>query len=199
MPKKYFISIRNRLFGSGGGVNQTGCDGACTESRAYRYHWDGVGDYLEEINDPKPSGRYCLNRRDKVAEIPASQWDVDTFYDPDPESSGVHPLHTGMGDFLSVVDQFDPQFFGISPSETISMDLKQRLLLEVSWEALENAGIVQDRLAGSKTGVFIGISANEHFQLLMAPDNLNQIDTYHITGNTLNAAAGRYLHLSWIP
>ncbi len=144
----------------------------------------------------RPSGTCCIIEEMRSLRFPhhGGTWMLFTI----PIRKPWVKCTPGMG-ILSVVDQFDPQFFGISPREAISMDPQQRLLLEVSWEALENAGIVQDRLAGSKTGVFIGISANEHFQLLMAPDNLNQIDTYHITGNTLNAAAGRYLILFRIP
>jgi acyl transferase domain-containing protein/acyl-CoA synthetase (AMP-forming)/AMP-acid ligase II/pimeloyl-ACP methyl ester carboxylesterase len=93
------------------------------------------------------------------------------------------------GGFLENVDQFDPQFFGITPRETQRMDPQQRLLLEVSWEALENAGIASEQLTGSATGVFIGISSSDYSQLQLHYGT--EIDAYAGTGNAHSIAANR--------
>jgi acyl transferase domain-containing protein/acyl-CoA synthetase (AMP-forming)/AMP-acid ligase II/pimeloyl-ACP methyl ester carboxylesterase/acyl carrier protein len=93
------------------------------------------------------------------------------------------------GGFLKDVDKFEPQFFGISPRETERLDPQQRLLLEVSWEALENAGIPADTLAGSKTGVFVGISSSDYSQLQLHYGVA--VDAYAGTGNAHSIAANR--------
>ncbi|TGO03759.1 hypothetical protein PN36_00390 [Candidatus Thiomargarita nelsonii] len=143
--------------------------------------------FPKEANNPEKLWQILHDGVDVITEVPSQRWDVDAFYDPDPKVPGK--TYTRHGGFLSVIDQFDPHFFGISPREAISMDPQQRLVLEVSWEALENAGLVQNRLAGSQTGVFIGISSSEYASYLLG--DLNQIDPYHITGTSLNGAAGR--------
>ena len=97
------------------------------------------------------------NGKDAITEVPPERWDIDTLYDPEPATPGK--MSTRWGGFLEQVDQFEPSFFGISPREAHHMDPQHRLLLEVAWGALENAGIAPANLARSKTGVFIGITA----------------------------------------
>ena len=83
------------------------------------------------------------------------------------EASNDRPIKiTGWGGFLKGIDQFDAAFFGISPEEAIKIDPQHRLLLEVTWEALENAGQIPANLASTNTGVFIGVSGSEYLKLL---------------------------------
>ncbi|MBW4505569.1 MAG: aminotransferase class III-fold pyridoxal phosphate-dependent enzyme [Scytonematopsis contorta HA4267-MV1] len=126
---------------------------------------------------------------DTITEIPSERWNVDEYYDPDPDAPGK--MYTPYGGFLQQVDQFDPQFFGISPREAARIDPQQRLLLEVSWEALENAGYIPNQEASNQTGVFIGITTNDYARLLMPNGDFSQIDAFYLTGNPLNAVAGR--------
>ena len=101
-------------------------------------------------------------------------------------------MSTRWGGFLDGVDGFDPQFFSITPREAARMDPQQRLLLEVAWEALEHAGLPADRIAGSRTGVFVGIGGTDYAHVSRhCDDYLEHIDAYCGTGNALSIAANR--------
>ena len=106
-------------------------------------------------SDPVSFWRLLRDGRDAVTEVPRERWDVDAYYDPDPEAAGK--MVTRWGSFIDGVGDFDARFFGISPREATNMDPQQRLLLEVTWEALEDAGQPVEKLGGSKTGVYMGI------------------------------------------
>ena len=125
---------------------------------------------------------------DTISEVPADRWNVDAYYDPDP--AAPNKSVTRRAGFLGQVDRFDPQFFGISPREAQTMDPQQRLLLETAHEALENAGLAVDQLAGSATGVFVGITASDYARLLQAGGG-DSTDVYSATGASMSAAAGR--------
>ncbi len=139
-------------------------------------------------DDPEGYWRLLHDGRAAIREVPPERWDVDEYYDPDPETAGK--MYTRFGAFLDVVDGFEPEFFGISPREAASIDPQQRLLLEVTWEALEQAGIAPDSLYGSNTGTFIGIS-NFEFATRLGRVTPVDIDGYFGTGGALSAAAGR--------
>ncbi|MGN6334763.1 type I polyketide synthase [Mycobacterium sp.] len=125
---------------------------------------------------------------DAIREIPDDRFDVDEYYDPDPEAPGK--IYTRCGGFLDGVDGFDPEFFGISPREAVWMDPQQRLMVELAWEGLERAGYSPAALRGSRSGVFVGVGANEYSHLLSA-DSAQTIEAHFITGNALNVIAGR--------
>jgi microcystin synthetase protein McyG len=126
--------------------------------------------------------------RDAVREVPADRWDIDAFFDPDPDRPARMSVRSGG--FLDEIAGFDAPFFGISPREATSMDPQQRLLLEVAWEALEHAGIAADRLAGSPTGVYVGVCNSDYFQRLLQHGRAT-IDPYIASGNAYSVAAGR--------
>ena len=97
---------------------------------------------------------------DAVREVPADRWDLEAYFDPDPAAPGK--ATTRWGGFLDRVDGFDPLFFSISPREAVQMDPQQRLALELSWEALEDAGVPAASLLESPTGVFFGALFNDY-------------------------------------
>ncbi|MGW0162259.1 type I polyketide synthase [Mycobacterium sp. NPDC003323] len=125
---------------------------------------------------------------DAIREIPEDRFDVDEFYDPDQQTPGK--IYTRSGGYLDSVDGFDPEFFGISPREAIWIDPQQRLMLEIAWEGLERAGYSPASLRGSRSGVFVGVGANEYSHLLSG-DSVDNLEAHFITGNALNAIAGR--------
>ncbi len=125
---------------------------------------------------------------DAIQEIPEDRFDIDEFYDPDPETPGK--TYTRFGGFLDGIDGFDPEFFGISPREAVWIEPQQRLTLETAWEGLERAGYSPAALRGSQTGIFMGVAANEYAHLLSS-ESIEKIEPYFITGNALNAISGR--------
>ncbi|WP_100898073.1 type I polyketide synthase [Nostoc flagelliforme] len=147
----------------------------------------GIGCRFPSANNPEAFWQLLHNGVDAIKEVPPSRWDIEAFYDPN--TGKADKMNTRWGGFLEQVDRFDPQFFGIAPREAISMDPKQRILLEVTWEALENASQVPKRLVATPTGVFIGISSYDYYELLMR--NPSNIDAYTATGNNNCIAAHR--------
>lgn len=131
---------------------------------------------------------------DAIQETPADRWDVESLYDPD---GGPGRVSTRWGGFVDGIDQFDPQFFGITPREANRMDPQQRLLLEVAWQAMENAGLPADKLSGTKTGVFVGIGGSDYAKVPLHSevDYFGSIDGHMGTGNALSIAANRLSYL----
>ncbi|MFZ5542945.1 MAG: SDR family NAD(P)-dependent oxidoreductase [Pseudomonadota bacterium] len=140
------------------------------------------------VRDPQAFWELLVEGRDAVTEIPRDRWDVDAYYDPEGATLGKTRIR--HGGFVDGLEQFDPALFGISPREAASLDPQQRLLLELSWESLERAGIAPDRLDGSLTGVFVGITSVDYQQRIDIHD-AGRSDMYVATGSALNAAAGR--------
>src|SRR5262245_54507511 len=128
--------------------------------------------------------------RDAVGPVPRDRWDAEALFDPDPDAPGG--IYTDQGGFVDwPVDRFDARLFGISPREANSLDPQQRLLLEVGWEAFENAGIAPDALAGSATGVFVGVSTTDFANLQLRAGESTEADPYFGTGVAPCVAAGR--------
>ena len=133
----------------------------------------GMGCRFPGANDPEQFWQLLKNGKDAISK--GDRWDGD------------------WGGFIDDVDKFDPQFFGITPREAQSIDPQQRLFLEVSWSALENAGVADRSLAGSNTGVFVGISSSDYSQLRLRYGA--DIDAYLGTGNAHSIAANRLSYI----
>ncbi|MET0474767.1 MAG: type I polyketide synthase [Mycobacterium sp.] len=130
---------------------------------------------------------------DATSDVPETRWHAGRYHDPNPAKVGK--IVTRRGGFLDAIDQFDPQFFGMSPREAHSLDPQQRLLLQATWEALEDGGIPADELAGTDVGVFIG-GFTLDYQLLQ---NLGRTSRYRFkshsaTGMMMTMLANRISH-----
>ncbi len=101
---------------------------------------------------------------DAITQTPKDRWDESVLYGYDSGSPSKRDHR--WGGFLEQVDRFDPLFFGISPKEATQLDPQQRLMLELSWEALEDAGIPPLSLKESRTGVYFGVMWPEYAVLL---------------------------------
>ncbi|MCR9142860.1 MAG: type I polyketide synthase [bacterium] len=141
--------------------------------------------------DPESFWKMMLDGVDAVREVPASKWNAEEYYDANKDAAGK--IYTKFGAFLDAdeIEQFDAGFFGISPNEAKSMDPQQRMVLEVAFEALENAGIPVESLAGSRTGVFMGVGQNDYADLELKAADHTGINAYTGTGLLFSAISGR--------
>nr|VFK53379.1 MAG: amino acid adenylation domain-containing protein [Candidatus Kentron sp. TUN]VFK55221.1 MAG: amino acid adenylation domain-containing protein [Candidatus Kentron sp. TUN] len=139
---------------------------------------------------PNPSAFWdmLISGRDARGPVPPGRWDIDAFYDPDPDTPGT--VHTRYGYFLDRVDGFEPEFFRISPREAMDMDPQQRIMLELSWEALEDAGLALETLRGSRTSVHFSVLWND-YATLHNRVGFQRISSYSATGSDYAIIANR--------
>ncbi|MDI3313926.1 MAG: SDR family NAD(P)-dependent oxidoreductase, partial [Mycobacterium sp.] len=143
------------------------------------------------VNSPEDLWEMLAEGRDVMSAFPTDRgWDLAGLFNPDPDVPGT--CYTRTGGFVDGVADFDPAFFGVGPSEALAMDPQQRMFLELSWEALERAGIDPTSLRGSATGVFLGIM--DAYYGLLGRDSA-RLEGYRLTGTTSSVASGRVAYV----
>ncbi|WP_412768986.1 beta-ketoacyl synthase N-terminal-like domain-containing protein, partial [Mycobacterium canetti] len=145
--------------------------------------------YPGGVNSPDDMWDMLIQGRDVLSEFPGDRgWDLAGLYNPDPDAAGA--CYTRTGGFVDGVGDFDPAFFGVGPSEALAMDPQQRMLLELSWEALERAGIDPTGLRGSATGVFAGVMTQGYGMFAAEP-----VEGFRLTGQLSSVASGRVAYV----
>jgi phthiocerol/phenolphthiocerol synthesis type-I polyketide synthase A len=144
-----------------------------------------------DVNSADQYWRFLQDGRSGVVRVPPERWDADVFYSEDRTAPGT--ICTREGGFLTSwkPDEFDAEFFSIAPREAAAMDPQQRLVLEVAWEAMENAGITAQAIRGTQTSVFIGLTTNDYSLSFARKLRPKDVDAYASFGNAANFAAGR--------
>ncbi len=129
-----------------------------------------------------------------IVEVPKERWDHRRYYDPDPDKPGKTYVRAG-GFLQEAIDTFDAAFFSISPREAATLDPQQRLLAEVAWESLEDAGLPADGLAGSPTGVYVGGFMLDSMLTHMGPMNRELIGPHTAVGSTMTVLSNRLSYM----
>jgi mycoketide-CoA synthase len=140
------------------------------------------------VDSPEGLWDMVAQGRDVMSEFPTDRgWDLAGLFDADPDAP--HKSYARAGGFVDDVAGFDAGFFGVSPSEALATDPQHRMMLELSWEALERAGVDPTTLRGSATGVFAGIIVQGYGMLA------EEIEGYRLTGMTSSVATGRVAYV----
>jgi len=145
------------------------------------------------INQPEAFWRFLSTGKDAITEIPPDRWNVDKFYAAKPGIKGKY--YARFGGFIRDIQGFDAEFFGISPREAKQMDPHQKILLEVAWQSIEDAGLIVDRKTSINAGVFIGISNQDYGKISQNLWDLESLQTHHATGISFCIASNRISHV----
>jgi 3-oxoacyl-(acyl-carrier-protein) synthase/SAM-dependent methyltransferase/acyl carrier protein len=139
------------------------------------------------ITSPEGFWKALAKGKDLITTVPPERWNAQAYWSPDGDQPGT--MYDTHGGFLSDIDAFDADLFGIHPREAASMDPQHRILLELTWEALERATIDPRSLKNTQTGIYLGLTNSDYGRLLI--DTPQTIDGYTGVGAAASIAAGR--------
>ncbi|HXH38621.1 MAG TPA: SDR family NAD(P)-dependent oxidoreductase [Thermoanaerobaculia bacterium] len=151
----------------------------------------GIAGVMPQSEDLDALWENLRDAKDLVTEIPRDRWNWEDYYgDPLRE---VNKSNSKWGGFMKEVDKFDSLFFGISPKEAQMMDPQQRIFLETVWKAIEDSGQKVSDLAGTRTGLFVGVGSNDYLDLMRHQESV--LDAYTASGNAHSVLANRVSYL----
>jgi acyl transferase domain-containing protein len=144
-------------------------------------------------SDPEALWRNLAGGIDAIRPVPAERWDAAALTAAEPGTPGR--MDSAEGGFIDGIDLFDAAFFRMSRREAARLDPQQRLLLETSWQAFERAGIDPRRLAGSMTGVFLGLFSHDYELLQVKDARAMTLSMTYSLGGSAAGAAGRLAYV----
>ncbi|OZG73074.1 hypothetical protein BTA51_11285 [Hahella sp. CCB-MM4] len=142
-----------------------------------------------DVKNSREFWKFLINGGDGIVEVPEDRWDIGAYYDADREKP--NRMYVRRGGFIQGLDQFDPQFFGISPKEAPFIDPQHRWLLELAYEAFEDAGIRAGDLKGSDTAVYVGQFMHDYEQVQLESNAHNLMSSHSATGPSMTLTANR--------
>ncbi|MFE7192727.1 beta-ketoacyl synthase N-terminal-like domain-containing protein [Kitasatospora sp. NPDC057541] len=139
------------------------------------------------VDSPEQLWQLLVNGQDAIGQVPAERW--EHYEKLDPRNAAALRSTTSQGGFLADAAAFDAEFFGVTPREAELMDPQQRIVLEVAWEALENAGLPPHTLAGTDAAVFMGVGSDDYGRQML--EDLPAIEAWSGIGASMCAVANR--------
>ncbi|RNL84475.1 SDR family NAD(P)-dependent oxidoreductase [Sinomicrobium pectinilyticum] len=154
----------------------------------------GIGcRYAGNITDSESFWHLLKNCHDGLSSVPEDRWSLDKFYDPNEDAPGK--MYVKRGAFLKGnIYDFDYNFFGLSRRESLTLDIQQKLLLEIAYEAFDDAGLDIHALRKTNTGVFIGAFMLDNLMLRVAGDALQYMNTHTAVAGSATLLSNRLSH-----
>ena len=154
----------------------------------------GIGcRYAGNVTSPASFWQLLKNSHDVITDVPNDRWSLDKYYDPNEDAPGK--MYVKRGAFLSGnIYEFDYNFFGLSRRESLTLDIQQKLLLEVAYEAFDDAGLDMLALKKTNTGVFIGSFMLDNLMLRVAGDALRYMNTHTAVAGSATLLSNRLSH-----
>ncbi len=150
----------------------------------------GIGCHAPgDIHGPDSFWSQIKNGVNGVTDVPKERWDIEEYYDPDPNKAGK--IKNKKGGFLKGIDLFDNEFFNVFPKEAERIDPQQRLLLQTTFESIEDAGDKLHQLRDTNTAVFMSTFTNDYWDIQVGQESRYDISPHTPMGSSLTAIANR--------